>query len=150
MHSPDLQTILLATDFAERSRRAEGFAVALAARCDATLVVIHAIEPIMGVDDQIADDEDFDEFYDSLLSRADREIDARTDAWDERNLTVKHHVQIGHRWQVILEQAEAHGADIVVLGRRSFADRPVPLGTTSQKVFFGCTRPVLFIPDDAE
>lgn len=150
MSGPELHTILLATDFGERTRQAEAYALALAERCDATLVVIHAIEPIMGVDDHVADEEDFDEFYDRLLVRADQEIDARSNAWGERNLTVKHHVQIGHRWQVILEQAEAHDAALVVLGRRSYVDRPVPLGTTSQKVFFGSTRPVLFIPNSAE
>lgn len=142
-----LQTILVASDFSERSRAAEMHALALAEAFGASLLLINAIEPIMGVDEGDVDADEFDDFYERLQNRADAEIESRLTTWEERNVIVKHNVQIGHRWQVILEQADEHDVDLIVLGRRTFEpDQKLVLGTTSQKVFFGSSRPVLFVP----
>ncbi len=145
-----LRCILVASDFSDRSHPAEVHALALAEAFGASLLIVNAIEPIMGVDDGDVDADEFDEFYERLQERADTEIERRLTEWEERNVIVKHHVQIGHRWQVILEQAEANDVDLVVLGRRTYeSDQKVVLGTTSQKVFFGSTRPVLFVPGES-
>jgi nucleotide-binding universal stress UspA family protein len=145
-----LRTVLVASDFSDRSRLAEAHALALAEAFGASLLLVNAIEPIMGVDEGDVDADEFDEFYERLQERADSEIEKRLGEWEGRNVIVKHHVQIGHRWQVILEQAEAHDVDLVVLGRRTYApDQKVVLGTTSQKVFFGSSRPVLFVPGES-
>lgn len=145
-----LHTILVASDFSDRSRSAEAHAVALAEAFGASILLVNAIEPIMGVEKGDVDEDEFDEFYERLQERADSEIEQRLEEWEDRNVIVKHHVQIGHRWQVILEQAEANDVDLVVLGRRTYTpDEKVALGTTSQKVFFGSSRPVLFVPGDS-
>jgi nucleotide-binding universal stress UspA family protein len=143
-----VKTIVLATDFSEQSRAAEQHAIELARRCEATLHIVHGIEPIMGVEDE--DSSEFDDFYQRLIDRAEAEMEKRIEAFDVHNLTVKQHIQIGPRWKIVLENAEEESADLIVLGRRSYtSDRRAPLGTTSQKIFYGSPRPVLFVPTDS-
>lgn len=142
-----LQTIVLASDFSDQSRGAEEYARMLAQKCGATLNVVHAIEPIMGVEDE--DSHEFEEFYRRLIDRAEHEVEARIAAWGDR-LIVKQHIRIGPRWKTVLEVADEENADLVVLGRRSYtsSNKRAPIGTTSQKVFFGASRPVLFVPTE--
>lgn len=142
-----LKTIVLATDFSDQSAKAEALAVDLAVSCQATLHVVHGIEPIMGVEDE--DSAEFEEFYHRLIERAEAEMEDRSAGWASRQLIVKQHVQIGPRWKVVLEVADQEEADLVVLGRRTYTSgKRVPLGTTSQKVFYGCSRPVMLIPHE--
>ncbi len=143
----DFKSILLATDFSERSAAAELHAVALAEKFNASLHVVSAIEPIMGIDDGDEDADEFVEFYDRLAQRADLEMEKRLETWGATSLAAKHHVKIGPRWQVILECAEEADADLVILGRSSSAKPEGPLGTTSQKVFYASQRPVMFVSE---
>lgn len=143
-----VKTIVLATDFSEQSRTAEEQAIKLAQTCEATLHVVHGIEPIMGVEDK--DSEEFEDFYQRLIDRAEHEMEKRIEEFGALNLTVKQQIRIGPRWKIVLEHAEEEDADLIVLGRRSYtADRRAPLGTTSQKIFYGSSRPVLFVPTDS-
>ena len=145
----NFRSVVLATDFSARSAAAEQRAVAIASKFQAQLHVVSAIEPIIGLDDSDDDAAEFEEFYDRLLSRADREIEKRLADWADANVAVKHHVKIGPRWKVILECAESEDADLVVLGRSTLnLGNGLPLGTTSQKVFLASSRPVMFVTEE--
>ncbi|MEZ4460209.1 MAG: universal stress protein [bacterium] len=146
MNRIDINAILLATDFSDRSEAAEKYAVTLASQANAALHVVTAIEPIMGIEDGDEDAAEFEEFYAKLIRRAERELEKRLHLWTEMQMIVKHHIQLGHRWRVIVETAEAENVDLLVLGRRHTSS-PTVLGTTSQKVFLGSQRPVLFVPE---
>lgn len=152
MEAPESETIdavMLATDFGERSAAAERFALEMAVARGAALHIVNAIEPIMGVDESDDEAEEFEQFYEKLLKRADREVEKRISKWQSHNIIVRHHVQIGQRWRVVLDYAESANVDVLVLGRRSYrAGEKMSFGTTSQKVFFGSSRPVLFVPSD--
>lgn len=146
MNPIELNTIVLATDFSARSAAAENYAVTLASRTNAALHIVTAIEPIMGLEVGDEDAKEFEDFYAKLINRAERELEQRLQAWTQMQMVVKHHIQLGHRWRVILEAAEALSADLVVLGRRK-TNAEVLLGTTSQKVFLGSQRAVMFVPE---
>lgn len=146
-----IDVVLLATDFSERSRAAEDYALDFAAARGAAIHIVNAIEPIIGLKPSDEDASEFEEFYDKLVARSEQQVEVRIERWSELNLIVQHHVQIGPRWQVILECADRVGADLIVLGRRSYtAEEQISLGTTSQKVFFGSSRPVLCVPAELE
>ncbi len=148
--SQTIDAVMLATDFSERSAAAERLALEMAVARGAALHIVNAIEPIMGVDDQDEEAAEFEDFYEKLLQRADREVEKRIEAWQEHNIIVRHHVQIGPRWRVILDYAESANVDVLVLGRRSYeVGDKMSFGTTSQKVFFGSSRPVLFVPSES-
>lgn len=145
MEQQHFQSILLATDFSERSANAERQAVALTHLTGAALHVVTAIEPIMGVEAGDEDADEFTQFYEKLIQRAETELEARRAAWGMSGAVVRHHIKLGHRWQVVLETADAVGADLLVLGKRPLTP-DMAFGTTSQKVFLAASRPVLFVP----
>lgn len=140
-----ISSILVATDFSDRSAAAEEMAVLLATQNRAALHVVTAIEPIIGVEHGDEDAEEFAEFYQKLIRRAESELQLRLAAWSDKKMVVKHHIEVGPRWRVILEAAEAQNAGLIVLGRRHYSSDS-PLGTTSHKVFIGAQHPVLFVP----
>jgi nucleotide-binding universal stress UspA family protein len=144
----DINRILLATDFGRRTSGAENHAVKLAENFDSRLLLVHAIEPIGDLDDEEEQGGEIREFYDRLEEQAERQMRERSATYDEQGIVSEHHIEIGYRWRVILDLAEEHQVDLVVLGRRSYSDREtISLGTTSQKVYFACNRPVLLVPE---
>lgn len=142
-----ISSVLVATDFSDRSAAAERMAVLLATQSRAALHVVTAIEPIIGVEHGDEDAAEFADFYQKLIQRAESELQVRLAAWSEKKMVVKHHIEIGPRWRVILQTAEAQNAGLIVLGRRHYSSES-PLGTTSHKVFLGSQYPVLFVPAD--
>jgi nucleotide-binding universal stress UspA family protein len=141
-----LQRILVASEFGERSRAAEDFASHLAETVEATLLLVHAIEPIAGLE-EASDEEGFKGFYGKLLVQAIERSQERTRAWVDRGIQASHHVEIGNRWRVILAQAEMVNVDLIVMGRRAYGgEESLAIGTTSQKVFFATSRRTLFVP----
>ncbi len=136
-----IATILLATDFSEACRVAEARARHIAERCGATLVVVHGIEPIRGVEEH--DSEEYDDFYRELLDRAEREMDERATHLGARNLLVKQHIRIGPRWRVVLDVAEEEGVDLIVCGRKSASE---PVDNTTHRILFATNRSVLCVP----
>ncbi|MFU8805995.1 MAG: universal stress protein [Bradymonadaceae bacterium] len=141
-----IQAILVATDFSDRSMKAETFAFSMAERFGATLVFVHGIEPILGTDDGDEND-DFEEFYERLRVKAREQLRERVERARLQGLQARFHVEVGPRWGIILERAEVEDADMIVIGRRSYTEGgPISLGTTSQRVYFGSHRPVFIVP----
>lgn len=148
MKDTDINSILLATDFGGRSMAAEKQALRLAEDYGSRVLLVHAIEPIGDLDDHEEQNGELREFYSRLEDQAEKQMRERSVDYDERGIVSEHHIQIGHRWRVILDLAEEEDVDLVVLGRRAYSDREsISLGTTSQKVYFGCNRPVLLVPE---
>ena len=144
----DINRILLATDFGRRSAAAEQHALKLAESFDSRVHLVHAIEPIGDLHDDEEQNGELREFYARLEENAEQQMRERSAEYDEQGIVSEHHIEIGYRWQVILDLAEEQGVDLVVLGRRSYTDREtISLGTTSQKVYFACNRPVLLVPE---
>jgi nucleotide-binding universal stress UspA family protein len=144
----EIDRILLATDFGRRSAGAENHALKLAESFDSKLLLVHAIEPIGDLDDEDEQNQELREFYSRLEEQAENHMRERSAEYDEQGIVSEHYIEIGYRWQVILDLAEELQVDLVVLGRRSYEGREsISLGTTSQKVYFACNRPVLLVPE---
>lgn len=132
--------ILFGTDFTADAIDAEREISDLAAAMDASVVVLHAIEPI----DPGGEQEPFEEFYESLRAAAEEKMAAIERRFEDRGIRCETRVSIGPRWREILEQADESGADLIVLGSRPRTE-PLTPGTTSHKVFWGAQIPVLFV-----
>ncbi len=140
-----LKTIVVATDFSERSELAVKHALEMAEKFGSEVVFVNGIEGISGLQEE--ESAELSEFYDRLRARADRKMAAQIAQAEKRGVTARSHVAVGARWQVILECAEQENADLIVIGRRSYADQSsVPVGTTSQRVYFASNRPVMMVP----
>lgn len=145
-----LQSIVVATDFSARSEKAELYASTLARKFGATLIFVHAIEAILSSNDDDGHDE-FKDFYARLTRNARERLEERLREAHRRGIEARYHVEVGARWQIVLERAEVEEADLIVIGRRAYQERGnVPLGTTSQRVYFSSRRPVLIVPLEDE
>lgn len=142
-----LRRILVASDFTERTEPAERYARELALQFQVPLLIVNAIEPISGLDDDDEGEKELETFYQVLRRRAEEEATKRVESWGAEDISVDYHIEIGPRWYVILDQAQKNQVDLMILGRRTYEDSSsVVFGTTSQKVFFGSKIPVLFVP----
>lgn len=152
IESPEVERILLATDFSRWTTNAVDYAFEMARCFDAEVLMVHGIEPIAdgAVDDQ-DEDGDFDEFFGDLVDKSRRELEELVVRAEQEDVKARFHIEIGERWRIILDYAAQEEADIIVLGRRAQVDQQdFALGTTSQRVFFGTERPVLTVPSRRE
>lgn len=138
-----MKRILFATDFGPTSRAAEETVRVVAAGTGATVVAIHAIEPIDPGNDR---DEPFAEFYAQLRARARRELRAVVRRFRQAGVACESRVVVSPRHRAILDTAEREEYDLVAIGSRQpvVGDR-LELGTTSHKVFVGARTPLLVV-----
>ena len=137
--------ILFGTAFTKESLDAEKEVAHLASALGASVVALHAIEPI----DPGGDQTPYQEFYASLKAAAEDKLNAIARRLADRKITCDTKVTIGPRWQEIVEQAIEESADLIVLGSRPRGE-PSSAGSTSHKVFWTSEVPVLFVRRGAE
>ncbi len=150
--NPDVERVLLATDFSRWTHNAVEFAFYLGRCFGAEVLMVHAIEPIAAaaVDEQ---DEDgaFDDFFGDLTEKSRQQFEELVDRAEQSGVAARFHIEIGERWRIIVDHADEHDVDLIVLGRRIYKDhQDLSLGTTSQRVYFGTDRPVLTVPGESE
>jgi nucleotide-binding universal stress UspA family protein len=140
----DVKTLLVPVDFSETSEAALKYAVSLAQRLGARLVVMHAYElPVYGFPDGalVASTE----IATRVMSGAQAGLDALVDRY--RNGTrVDTVLRQGVPWEEVRAVAEEVGADIIVIGthgRQGLARALI--GSVAEKIIRTSTRPVLTI-----
>jgi nucleotide-binding universal stress UspA family protein len=128
--------LLAATDLSSRSDRALRRAGLLAAACGADLVLMHAVD-----DDQPR----------SLIEAESREAlrllrDQMTALPELHALNARPAIEEGDPFDAILRAAEAHAADLILLGEhRRRLLRDIFVGTTLERVMRHAARPVLMV-----
>lgn len=138
------QRILVAVDFSEDSRNALACAAALAARFDASLTLVHVVEPHFGLPD--ADGLELTEAGSDASEFAEAKLDLR--ALGEQMLgpcrVVETVVRAGLAFFEITEAAKALGADLIVVGTHGYTGiKRALLGSTAEKVVRHAPCPVL-------
>ncbi len=150
VRKPEVQRILLATDFSQWTTKAVDFAFHLAGCFGAEIYMVHGIEPIANVavdDEEDDEDSDFDDFFGELIEKSTARLEELVTRAQEEGISARFHIEIGQRWRIILDQASTEDVDMIILGRRAYKDhQDISLGTTSQRVYFGSSRPVLTVP----
>lgn len=145
--STKIQQILLATDFSKFTERAEAMTIAQARAFGAQVTVLHAIEPLM--EDQSEEgtgDEDLDAFYDELAGHARAQLDEVVARLEARDVQAIGCLVRGERWRMIVEYAATHHIDLVILGSHGvYEEGRAYVGTTSHRVLFGSSVPVLVV-----
>ena len=135
------QTIVLALDGSEGSRRATPLAVELARRDNARLVIAHVAEKVAGKGggDRYVDE---DEIKQGIRKQGDELKEQGIDASVEMA-----NVVIGGPAHAIAEIANRAGADLIVVGTRGHsAVTGLLLGGVTQRLLHIADRPVLAVP----
>jgi len=137
--------ILVATDFSETSDRALDYAIDLASRIGASVVVLHAYElPIVGFPDGafIASAD----VATRMASAAQNGLDACVAARIARGVELKKVLKQDAPWDAVNAVAKELGIDLVVVGthgRRGLAH--ALLGSVAEKIIRTSTVPVLTV-----
>lgn len=144
------KTLLVPTDFGEPSEVALQYAVELASKLGADIVVMHAFEiPIVGFPDG------------SLVATADVMSHILEGAETGLETAIKRHrsagvpmrtlVRQGEPWQMVIDVANEVGAGLVVMGTHGRRGLPrALLGSVAERVVRTCTIPVLTVHSQTE
>lgn len=137
----EVKTLLVPTDFSPASLEALAYACRFAARFDATLVLLHVVEPppqrfrdvpLVLPDDQVAD-------------QAREQLQALA-ATLPKTLRVETKVRLGRAFQEICELAEAAGADLILLATHGYTGlKHTLLGSVTERVTRHAPCPVLVL-----
>src|SRR4030043_2185695 len=152
---PQIKTILFATDLSKNSAYAFYYAVRMAKRDEAKIVILHAVEPLPPMlvsfgdfSHKVAQDR-WDETAKKFKERIQDisvKVDTRTGI-SSVDLISKILIRLGQPVEEILKVVEEEGCDIIVLGThgKGFLEQTF-LGSVSSSVLLRTRKPVFIVP----
>ena len=142
----EYRTILLLTDFSAPSEGARDEAIALARKHGARLLILHVVETTSFQDV----DRDLAPFYETLLRRAERELERTFPSSLTEGLDVERALRTGRPVSEILALIAERGVDLVVMGSHGISGMArSPFGSTAYKVSLAAPCPVLIVKPPA-
>lgn len=143
-----MQTILVPIDFSDFSRRALEFAAAFATQFQASVVLVHVVEPMAFPENCISLPAPTDDINGSLIKAADDRLAAECRALEKQGIEVKPLSRLGRPYLEIADAARELGADLIVLATHGHTGlRHVLLGSTAERVVRHAPCPVLTVRD---
>jgi nucleotide-binding universal stress UspA family protein len=156
---PEIKKIFYATDLSENAQYSFGYAVSLANRYGAGITILHVLEDVSAYQDSLVINvigkqkweelrktneqkvlDTIKERLEKFCEDVSRELPACPFITD--NIIVK----IGNPVEEILEEVEASGCDMVVMGTRGHGILAnAMMGSTSRRVLRRCKKPVLVV-----
>jgi len=156
---PQIKKILFATDLSKNSAYAFYYAVHMAKRDEAKIIILHAVEPLPPM---LIAFEDFvykvakDRWEEAVKKFKERiqDISVKVDASagiSSVDLVSKILIRLGHPVEEILKVVDEEGCDVIVLGTHSkgFLEQTF-LGSVSSSVLLRTRKPVFVIPLPSE
>lgn len=139
------KTLLVPTDFGEASDRALAYAVGLAKKLGADVVVLHAFEiPMVGFPDgaMVATAE----LTSRILEGAQAGLDRSLARHKGDGVTMRAVVRQGDAWRSVLDAAAEFSAGMIVMGTHGRRGLPRALiGSVAEKIVRTATVPVLTV-----
>ena len=154
---PQIKKILYATDLSKNSAYAFYYAVDMAKKHDAEIIILHATEPVSArVFGTLTEKVQHDQHEVSMEVIRNR-LQKFCEKVQEKNslacvsLVAKILVQVGYPVEEILKVADEEGCDLIVLGNhgKGFL-RQTFLGSVSRSVLDRSRKPVFIIPLPSE
>jgi nucleotide-binding universal stress UspA family protein len=138
------QRILVAVDFSEESRNALACAAEFAARFDASLTLVHVVEPHFGPPDADVPPLTGSASDASEHAEAKLELNALAEQMLGACRVVETMVRAGLAFFEIAEAAKILGADLIVVGTHGYTGiKRALLGSTAEKIVRHAPCPVL-------
>ena len=154
---PKIKKILYATDLSKNSEYAFYYAVDMAKKHDAEIVILHAIEPISSRAFGTLTDKVYHDQQETSKEVIRNRLQKFCEKVEEKNslacvhLVAKIVVEVGYPSEEILKAAEEEGCDLIVLGShgKGFLQHAF-LGSVSRSVLERTRKPVFTIPLPSE
>ena len=154
---PKIKKILYATDLSKNSEYAFYYAVDMAKKHDAEIIILHTVEPIseraFGTLTEKAEHSQHEVSMEVIRNRLQKFCEKVEEKNSVAcvNLVAKILVQVGYPPEEILKAAEDEGCDLIVLGNhgKGFL-RQTFLGSVSRSVLDRSRKPVFIIPLTSE
>lgn len=144
---PDpIRTILVATDFSATAGSAGSWAAEIAKAHGARVVVVHALAPPIPP----AASPDFvtlpPDFHEQYRDAARRRLDEEAERIRAAGVETTTDLDIGPAAPIVIEMAEKHSADVIVVGTRGLTGfKHLLMGSTAERVVQHAPCPVLTI-----
>lgn len=134
------KNILVPTDLSGKIKKALDVAVTLSSTDETTITLLHVIESIEG-------DDDFQDFYEKLRKRAQKEMDKIAAEFENVGLIIDRKVLIGKRVQEIIRFASETAIDLIILSSHRIENFETGEGwaTISYKVGILAACPVMMV-----
>jgi nucleotide-binding universal stress UspA family protein len=139
--------ILIATDGSEHAKHALNYAVELAVKWDAELIILtvipqdspRAYSSEFGPHARPELEEDLKRSYQRVLSEAANIVKTQC------NIKFVTRLEEGHPYSIIIGVAELENVDLIVMGNRGLSGLDGFIGSTSRQVVEACTKPILIV-----
>jgi nucleotide-binding universal stress UspA family protein len=156
---PQIKKILFATDLSKNSVYAFYYAIHMAKRDEAKIVILHAVEPLPHMvvsfkdfEHKVAKDrwEDTVEKFKDRIQDISVKVDARMGI-SSVDLISNILIRLGHPVEEILKAVDEEGCDVIVLGTHSKGFlKQAFLGSVSSSVLLRTQKPVFIVPLPSE
>jgi len=152
---PQIKKILFATDLSKNSAYAFYYAVHMAKRDNAEIVILHAVEPLPPMlisfkdfEQKVAKDrwEETVKKFKERIQDISAKVDARTGI-SSVDLISNILIRLGHPVEEILKAVDEEGCDVIVLGThgKGFLEQTF-LGSVSSSILHRTRKPVFIVP----
>jgi nucleotide-binding universal stress UspA family protein len=156
---PQIKKILFPTDLSKNSAYAFYYAVHMARRDEAKIIILHAVEPIPRMlisfkdfEHEVAKDrwEDTVKKFKERIQDISVKVDARMGI-SSVDLISNILIRLGHPAEEILKVVDEEGCDVIVLGThgKGFLEQTF-LGSVSNSVLLRTRKPVFIVPLPSE
>lgn len=160
---PQIKKILYATDLSKNSYYAFFYATDMANRCNASIVILHAVEPFrhmyddsgVGIEERVKESKKREQEMNlEEIKKRIQEVCKTTETQLGKacvTLVSKILVPVGHPVEEILKTADDEGCDVIILGThgKGFL-RQTFLGSVAGSVLERSRKPVFVIPLPSE
>jgi nucleotide-binding universal stress UspA family protein len=145
--TPVFKAILVPIDFSDCSLRALDYALALATKFRARLILLHVIEPSVYPENYLITSATMDEANRNLIAEGREQLNKVKQRAAVRGLVAETLVRIGRAQSDIADTANATGADLIVMGAHGNSGlKQALLGGTTERVLRHSPCPVLTVP----
>jgi len=142
-----LKRLLVALDFSPASLKALEYALGLAERFGAGLILLHVVEPAVYPENYKLLPQAVEEINQNLVQTARERLETLSKKRAAPRAGVDCLVRLGHAHSEIPDTAQAMAADLIILGTHGKnSQKQVFLGSTAERVVRQAACPVLTIP----
>ena len=148
MSGHTLRTIVVATDFSDNARVALAWAERLAGQHGGALLLVHALKAELIAPEFVPV---LREHYDEFRTGVKQQLEREAEQVRRGGITVDCELGVGAAFDIVIEAARRHNADVIVVGTRGRTNwKRLLLGSTAARLVRNAPCPVLTVhPTDA-